>query len=103
MDRTAVEKNLSLRDPPQAENPALQDSIFILINVWISAIPLVLVAEWLLKSTLRQGILIPMAVVIFTTLLSEQPNQINDNRGKICFEERFANPVSNLIITQIRM
>ena len=28
MDRTAAEQNLSLRDPPQAENPALQDSIF---------------------------------------------------------------------------
>ena len=28
-DRTAAERNLSLRDPPQAENPALQDSIFI--------------------------------------------------------------------------
>ena len=26
--RTAVERNLSLRDPPQTENPALQDSIF---------------------------------------------------------------------------
>ena len=26
--RTAAERNLSLRDPPQAENPALQDSIF---------------------------------------------------------------------------
>ena len=28
MDRTAAEQNLSLRDPPQAENPASQDSIF---------------------------------------------------------------------------
>ena len=28
MDRTAAEQNLSLRDPPQAENPAEQDSIF---------------------------------------------------------------------------
>ena len=28
MDRTAAEKNLSLCDPPQAENPAMQDSIF---------------------------------------------------------------------------
>ena len=28
VDRTAAEQNLSLRDPPQAENPALQDSIF---------------------------------------------------------------------------
>ena len=27
-ERTAAERNLSLRDPPQAENPALQDSIF---------------------------------------------------------------------------
>ena len=27
-DRTAAEQNLSLRDPPQAENPAEQDSIF---------------------------------------------------------------------------
>ena len=26
--RTAAEQNLSLRDPPQAENPAEQDSIF---------------------------------------------------------------------------
>ena len=26
MDRTAAEQNLSLRDPPQAKNPALQDS-----------------------------------------------------------------------------
>ena len=30
MDRTAAEKNLSLRDPPQAENPASQDSILII-------------------------------------------------------------------------
>ena len=30
MDRTAAEQNLSLRDPPQAENPAEQDSIFIM-------------------------------------------------------------------------
>ena len=30
VDRTAAERNLSLRDPPQAENPALQDSIFAL-------------------------------------------------------------------------
>ena len=29
VDRTASERNLSLRDPPQAENPAEQDSIFI--------------------------------------------------------------------------
>ncbi len=29
VDRTAVERKLSLRDPPQAENPASQDSIFI--------------------------------------------------------------------------
>ena len=29
VDRTAAEQNLSLRDPPQAENPAEQDSIFI--------------------------------------------------------------------------
>ena len=29
VDRTAAEQNLSLRDPPQAENPAPQDSIFI--------------------------------------------------------------------------
>ena len=29
-NRTAAERNLSLRDPPQAENPALQDSIFML-------------------------------------------------------------------------
>ena len=29
VDRTAAKRNLSLRDPPQAENPALQDSIFI--------------------------------------------------------------------------
>ena len=29
VDRTAAEQNLSLRDPPQAENPALQDSIFV--------------------------------------------------------------------------
>ena len=29
VDRTAAEQNLSLRDPPQAENPAMQDSIFI--------------------------------------------------------------------------
>ena len=29
MDRTAAEQNLSLRDPPQAENPALQDSILV--------------------------------------------------------------------------
>ena len=28
VDRTAAERNLSLREPPQAENPALQDSIF---------------------------------------------------------------------------
>ena len=28
VDRTAAEQNLSLRDPPQAENPAEQDSIF---------------------------------------------------------------------------
>ena len=28
MDRTVAEQNLSLRDPPQAENPASQDSIF---------------------------------------------------------------------------
>ena len=28
VDRTAAERNLSLRDPPQAENPAEQDSIF---------------------------------------------------------------------------
>ena len=28
VDRTAAEQNLSLREPPQAENPALQDSIF---------------------------------------------------------------------------
>ena len=28
MDRTAAEQNLSLRDPPQAENPAELDSIF---------------------------------------------------------------------------
>ena len=27
MDRTAAEQNLSLRDPPQAENTAEQDSI----------------------------------------------------------------------------
>ena len=27
VDRTASEQNLSLREPPQAENPALQDSI----------------------------------------------------------------------------
>ena len=27
VDHTAAEENLSLRDPPQAENPALQDSI----------------------------------------------------------------------------
>ncbi|MDD6455728.1 MAG: hypothetical protein PUF59_03945, partial [Lachnospiraceae bacterium] len=26
-DRTAAKRNLSLRDPPQAENPATQDSI----------------------------------------------------------------------------
>ena len=32
MDRTAAEQNLSLRDPPQAENPAPQDSIFIYDN-----------------------------------------------------------------------
>ena len=32
MDRTAAEQNLSLRDPPQAENPAEQDSIFIYDN-----------------------------------------------------------------------
>ena len=31
MDRTAAEQNLSLRDPPQAENPAEQDSIFMLL------------------------------------------------------------------------
>ena len=31
MDRTAAEQNLSLRDPPQAENPTEQDSIFIQI------------------------------------------------------------------------
>ena len=30
VDRTAAEQNLSLREPPQAENPALQDSIFLL-------------------------------------------------------------------------
>ena len=30
VDRTAAERNLSLRDPPQAENPAEQDSIFTL-------------------------------------------------------------------------
>ena len=29
MDRTAAEQNLSLRDPPQAENPAEQDSILL--------------------------------------------------------------------------
>ena len=29
VDRTAAEKNLSLRDPPQAQNPASQDSIFL--------------------------------------------------------------------------
>ena len=28
MDRTVAEQNLSLRDPPQAKNPASQDSIF---------------------------------------------------------------------------
>ena len=28
VDRTAAERNLSLRDPPQAKNPAEQDSIF---------------------------------------------------------------------------
>ena len=28
VDRTAAEQNLSLRDPPKAENPAKQDSIF---------------------------------------------------------------------------
>ena len=28
VDRTVAEQNLSLRDPPQAENPAPQDSIF---------------------------------------------------------------------------
>ena len=28
VDRTAAKRNLSLRDPPQAENPAEQDSIF---------------------------------------------------------------------------
>ena len=27
VDRTAAEQNLLLREPPQAENPALQDSI----------------------------------------------------------------------------
>ena len=32
MDRTAAAQNLSLRDPPQAENPAGQDSIFIYDN-----------------------------------------------------------------------
>ena len=31
MNRTAAEQNVSLRDPPQAENPAPQDSIFIRI------------------------------------------------------------------------
>ena len=29
VDCTAAEQNLSLRDPPQAENPAPQDPIFI--------------------------------------------------------------------------
>ena len=28
VDRTAAEQNLSLREPPQAENPASQESIF---------------------------------------------------------------------------
>ena len=34
MDRTAAEQNLSLRDPPQAENPAEQDSIFTEQEKW---------------------------------------------------------------------
>ena len=33
VDRTAAEQNLSLRDPPQAENPAMQDSIFMLNRI----------------------------------------------------------------------
>ena len=37
MDRTAAEWNLSLRDPPQAENPASQDSIF--TGIHINAVP----------------------------------------------------------------
>ena len=32
VDRTAAKRNLSLRDPPQAENPAEQDSIFPLFS-----------------------------------------------------------------------
>ena len=32
MARTAAEQNLSFCDPPQAENPAEQDSIFIHVN-----------------------------------------------------------------------
>ena len=32
VDCTAAEQNLSLRDPPQAENPAPQDSIFIVFR-----------------------------------------------------------------------
>ena len=31
VDRTVAEQNLSLRDPPQAENPASQDSIVCVI------------------------------------------------------------------------
>ena len=37
MDRTAAEQNLSLRDPPQAENPAAQDSIFAVMQKRSSA------------------------------------------------------------------
>ena len=32
VDRTAAEQNLSLRDLPQAENPVLQDSIFLKLD-----------------------------------------------------------------------
>ena len=35
VDRTAAEQNLSLRDPPQAENPAEQDSIFTRLGVFL--------------------------------------------------------------------
>ena len=34
VNRTAAERNLSLRDPPQAQNPALQDSIFTEQEKW---------------------------------------------------------------------
>ena len=52
VDRTAAEKNLSLRDPPQAENPALQDSILIIgiFCIWQMDTHLMMQGLWQNKS-----------------------------------------------------